>query len=137
MLRTLGAVGGLLGASGLLIVASGSASAASDPPPQLEKAFHGTIVSTYPDGRKAELWLKPDGTYISEGRKHDRHNGKWAMRGEKVCFKRMIFTYCTAIPSETEFTTKAVTGETIRVRLEPGRAGLAGGSGKGSGEKAG
>ena len=26
-------------------------------------AFGSTIVSTYPDGRQAELWLKRDGTY--------------------------------------------------------------------------
>lgn len=123
MLRSLGAVGGLIGASVLLMGASRGASEAGNPPPQLEKAFHGTIVSTYPDGRKAELWLKPDGSYVSEGRRHDRHSGHWSMRGEKVCFKRMIFTYCTAIPNGNEFTAKAVTGETIRVRLEPGRSG--------------
>lgn len=117
MLRTLGLQGALLGAMVLLTAA------AEAPPPSLEKAFEGTIVSTYPDGRKAELWLNRDGSYTSEGRRHDRHTGRWTMKGEKVCFKRMIFTYCTAIPSGDEFTTKAVTGETIRVRLEPGRAG--------------
>src|SRR5689334_6644765 len=96
---------------------------ASAAPPELEKAFHGTIVSTYPDGRQAELWMNPDGTYTSEGRRHERHNGKWSVKGDKVCFRRGIFGYCTAMPSETEFTTKAVTGETIKVRLKPGREG--------------
>ena len=47
--------------------------------------------------------------------------------GDKVCFHRMVFSYCTAIPSGNAFTTKAVTGETIRVRLEPGRKGEAAG----------
>jgi hypothetical protein len=113
MLRTVALIGGLV-----LLTAAKEA-----PPPALQKAFEGTIISTYPDGRKAELWLKPDGSYISEGRRHDRHNGHWTMKGDKVCFHRMMFSYCTAIPSGSEFTTKAVTGETIRVRLEPGRKG--------------
>ena len=130
MLRTLGLIGGavlLMGAS-----AEPRLEKASSAPPQLEKAFRGTIVSTYPDGRKAELWLKPDGSYVSEGRRHDRHTGRWSRRGDKVCFRRMIFTYCTAIPNTTAFTTKAVTGERIQVRLEPGREGE-----KGRGAKAG
>lgn len=113
MFRSLGLIGGAV-----LLMGANSA-----PPPQLEKAFHGTIVSTYPDGRKAELWLEPDGSYISEGRRHDRHSGHWTMKGDKVCFRRLIFTYCTAIPNGNAFTTKAVTGETIHVRLEPGRSG--------------
>ena len=112
MLRYLGLIGGLT----LLTAAA--------PPPALEKAFQGTIVSTYPDGRKAELWMKPDGTFTSMGRRQDRHSGRWSVKGDKVCFKRGLFGYCTAVPTgESAFTTKAVTGETIQVRLEPGRKG--------------
>ena len=59
MLQSLGLIGGLA----LLASASPSASA----PPALEKAFQGTIVSTYPDGRKAELWMNPDGAFTSMG----------------------------------------------------------------------
>jgi len=113
MIQTLGAI------AGAMLLTAGAA------PPELEKAFHGTIVSTYPDGRKAELWMNADGTFTSMGRRHDRHRGKWSVRGDKVCFRRGLFGYCTAMPSETEFTTKAVTGETIKVRLTPGRAGEA------------
>ena len=35
-------------------------------------AFGNTIVSTYPDGRQAQLWLHPDGSYTAEGRRLDR-----------------------------------------------------------------
>ena len=115
MLRSVG----LLGASLLLV-------AAAPPPPSLQKAFTGTIVSTYPDGRIAKLWMKPSGEFTSEGRRHDRHTGRWSVKGDKVCFKRGLFGYCTQVPTSGAFTTKAVTGETIRVRLEPGREGLNG-----------
>jgi hypothetical protein len=113
MLQSLGLIGGMV------LLATASA------PPALEKAFHGTIVSTYPDGRTAELWMNPDGTYTSMGRRHDRHSGRWSLKGDKVCFKRGLFGYCTAIPSESEFSAKAVTGEPIKVRLTPGRSGEA------------
>lgn len=107
--------------SGLIALAAAAGAASTTP--TLEKAFHGTIVSTYPDGRTAELWMNPDGTYTSMGRRHDRNHGHWKVRGEKVCFRRGIFGYCTSIPNGSEFTTRAVTGETIRVRLVPGRNG--------------
>jgi hypothetical protein len=113
MLKTVGLLGGLV-----LLTA-----AAPAPTPELQKAFKGTIVSTYPDGRIAKLWMNPDGTYTSMGRKHERHSGRWKVSGDKVCFKRGIFGYCTAMPSESAFTTKAVTGETIQVQLKPGREG--------------
>jgi len=109
MLPTL--IGGLF-----LLTAAGSS-------PSLEKAFTGTIVSTYPDGRTAHLWMDPSGTYISEGRRHKRYHGKWSVKGDQVCFRRSLGHYCTKIPTDTAFTTKAVTGETIQVRLVPGRKG--------------
>jgi hypothetical protein len=114
VLRTLGLIGGLV----LLTAANTPAG-----PAPLQKAFTHTIVSTYPDGRTAQLWMNPSGTYTSMGRRHDRHSGHWTLKGDKVCFRRGIFSYCTPIPTETAFTTKAVTGETIQVRLAPGREG--------------
>ena len=117
MLRILAPIGGLV----LLTAASAA------PPAALQKAFNGTVVSTYPDGRKAELWMNPDGSYTSEGRRHDRHTGRWSLKGDRVCFHRLVFSYCTPLPSGTAFTTRAVTGETIQVRLEPGRRGETGG----------
>ena len=110
--------------SGLVLTAATGAPAA---PPALDRVFSSTIVSTYPDGRKAELWMNRDGTYTSMGRRHDRNHGRWNVKGQKVCFRRGIFGYCTAIPNGSEFTTRAVTGETIRVRLVPGRQGEHGG----------
>ena len=113
----------ILGLMGMFVMLA----AAAPPPPALQKAFTGTIVSTYPDGRIAKLWMDPSGTYVSEGRRHERHTGRWSVKGDKVCFKRGLFGYCTQMPSESAFTTKAVTGETIQVRLEPGRKGAGAG----------
>lgn len=99
----------------------------ADAPAALQKAFEGTVVSTYPDGRTSELWLQPNGDYTAMGRKHERTGGHWSIKGDKLCFKRTHpwapFGYCMALPTETTFTTKAVTGEMIQVRLEPGRSG--------------
>ena len=112
MLRILGPIGALV----LLT--------AADAPPALEKAFTGTIVSTYPDGRTAELWMNPSGTYTSMGRRHDRHSGQWTLKGDKVCFRRGLLGYCTLFPTgQASFTTRAITAETIQVRLVPGRQG--------------
>lgn len=94
----------------------------------LQAAFGNTIISTYPDGRTAELWLHPDGTYNAEGRKHDRSNGHWKIKGEKLCLKQshpfaFPFTYCTPLMEGgvgTSWTGKAVTGEPIRIKLVGG-----------------
>jgi hypothetical protein len=126
MWRTLGVAGACV-----VLVAAGKAPVGDESPavasPGLEKAFTHTIVSTYPDGRTAKLWMRPDGTFASMGRRQDRHSGRWKLKGDKVCFRRGVFSYCTPMPSETAFTTKAVTGETIQVRLVPGRKGEAAG----------
>ena len=102
-----------------------AANAATSP---LAKAFGNTIVSTYPDGRTAELWLQQGGGYTAEGRRHDMSSGRWSLKGGKVCLKQSKpiwtpFTYCTAIPNGgvgTSWSAKAVTGEAIRVKLVPG-----------------
>lgn len=100
---------------------------------RLEKAFGSTIVSTYPDGRQAELWLKRDGTYESEGRRHDRSSGVWQVKGDekqgrKLCMKQRRpipapFSFCTPVPEaglDRPWTAKAYTGEQISVRLVRG-----------------
>ena len=94
----------------------------------LHETFGNTIVSTYPDGRKAELWLHPDGSYDAEGRKHDRSVGHWKIKGEKVCLKQshpfsFPFTYCTPLVQGgvgASWAGKAVTGEAISIKLVSG-----------------
>lgn len=94
----------------------------------LNETFGNTIISTYPDGRQAELWLHPDGTYSAEGRRHDRTDGHWKIKGEKLCLKQshplaFPFTYCTPIQQGgigASWTGKAVTGEQIHIQLVRG-----------------
>ena len=96
----------------------------------LDAAFNNTIISTYPDGRTAELWLNPDGTYNAEGRRHDRSSGRWFMKGEKVCLRQsrpipVPFKFCTPMMRGgvgATWSAKAVTGEPIRIRLVAGRS---------------
>ena len=101
---------------------------AAKTPEGIQKAFGNTIVSTYPDGRQAKLWLQPSGDYTAEGRKHDPSSGHWNVSGDKLCLKQThpasvpFFKYCTPIPTSDTWTAKAVTGEPIRVRLVRGRA---------------
>jgi hypothetical protein len=99
--------------------------------PGLAKAFKGTVVSTYPDGRQGELWLNADGSYTAEGRRHDRSSGHWKLKDEQICLKQskplpVPFSYCTNAPSSGKgaWSAKAVSGETIRVKIVPGRAQL-------------
>jgi hypothetical protein len=100
------------------------------PPPTaaVRHAFGNTIVETYGDGRKAEIWLKADGSYTAEGRRHDRSNGQWSVSGDQLCFKQahpFVFgaRFCTPIPKVglgEPWQAKAATGEAITVKVEPG-----------------
>jgi hypothetical protein len=99
---------------------------------RLEKAFGSTIVSTYPDGRQAELWLQRDGAYTAEGRRHDRSSGTWQVKQDKgaskLCLKQRRpfpapFSYCTGVPDgglDSPWTGKAYTGEQISIRVVRG-----------------
>ncbi len=93
---------------------------------KLEPAFTSTIVSTYPDGRTAKLWLNADGTYKGVGRRRLPSSGVWTLKGEKVCLKQKKpraapFAFCTPVPNGKTWSARAVTGEKIRVSLVPGR----------------
>jgi hypothetical protein len=91
-------------------------------------AFGNTIVETYPDGRRAEIWLKADGTYTGEGRRRDMSNGRWDVKNGQLCFHQTHpfafgVTYCTPIPTvgiDQPWQAKAYTGEDITVKVEPG-----------------
>lgn len=91
-------------------------------------AFGNTIVEIYPDGQRAEIWLKADGTYTGEGRRHDMSNGHWNVRNGQLCFHQSHpfafgVTYCTPIPKVglgQPWQAKAYTGEEITVKVEPG-----------------
>ena len=96
---------------------------------RLEAAFGNTIVSTYPDGRVAKLWLERDGGYRGQGRKGGLSSGRWTVKGDKICLKQtrpmpMPMTYCTPLVDGkvgARWSGKAVTGEPVRLELVSGR----------------
>ena len=95
----------------------------------LEPAFSNTIVSTYPDGRKARLWLDPNGAYKAQGQRGDHSSGRWSLKADKLCLKQnkpmtIPFAYCTPVRRGgigTSWMGRAVTGERIRIQLVAGR----------------
>jgi hypothetical protein len=122
----IGKYGLALSATAILLTAITPAAAASP----VDAAFGNTIMSTYPDGRTAELWLHPDGSYTAEGRKGDPSNGHWSTKGEKLCLKQSkpvptLISFCQAVPANglrDGWTSKAVSGEKIAIKLVHGRA---------------
>ena len=109
-----------------LIVALALQSVSPDP---LEAAYGNTLVSTYPDGRTARLWLSRDHTYSGQGRSGRPSAGVWEIRGSELCMRQrrpipLPVRYCTAIVTGgvgTQWKAKAVTGEPITVMLVAGR----------------
>ena len=103
---------------------------AADSAERLRPAVGNTILSTHPDGRKARLWLRPDGAYSAEGRAGQRSGGVWVVKGERLCLRQrhpvaMPFSYCKAIPLialGTPWRDKAVTGETVTNEVVRGGA---------------
>ena len=94
----------------------------------LKPAFSNTIVSAYPDGRKAKLWLNANGSYRAQGRRGKPSSGTWSLKGERICLKQSkpfrAPTYCTNVVKGgvgTSWASKAVTGEKIRVTVVDGR----------------
>ncbi len=113
----------------LVFVASAGPSLASDWYTLIAGAFGNTIVSTYPNGLTAKLWLQPGGVYTAEGRYHEPSFGHWKVKDDKLCLKQAHpfafgYVYCTPLSgfsSGTHWVGKAVTGETIQIRLLRGR----------------
>lgn len=114
-------------AASALAVAATSSSAADKS--DLAPAFKNTVVSTYPDGRQAKLWLSPSGSYKAEGRKHDMSTGTWKLKDDQICMrqsspKTLPISYCTAIPSGgvgSTWSAKSVFGDPLQVKLVSGR----------------
>ena len=96
-----------------------------------EAAFGNTTVSAYPDGRTAQLWLQPDGSYQGRGRRGKPSSGRWRVKGAEMCFRQSRpfpapFSYCAPLVQGgvgTVWAGKAVTGEPIRLELVGGREG--------------
>ena len=122
-LKTLGLIGA---ASACAMI--GAAHAAVDKDSMLEKAFGSTILSTYPDGRQAELWLERDGSYTAIGRRKDHSSGRWTVKDDKLCLRQQKpiaapFSFCTAVPAEgieKPWIGRAWTGEQINIKLIQG-----------------
>lgn len=107
-------------------IAGCASSATASSTPALEKAFGATVVSTYPDGRKAELWLRRDGTYAALGRGGAPSSGRWSLVGTNICLRQQKpfwapFSFCTPVPDRPAWTAKAITGETMQLTLVSGR----------------
>jgi hypothetical protein len=113
---------GVIAAVGL----AGAARAETDT--GLDKAFGSTIVSTYADGRQAELWLHRDGGYTAAGRRQDRSSGRWRVKDGKLCLSQQKpwappISYCTPLPDggmDKAWSAKSVTGDPITVKLVKG-----------------
>ena len=113
----------------MAMVATG-ASAADVGVETLAPAFTGTIVSIYPDGRISKLWLNRDGTFSSEGRKHEVQAGRWRVKAHSICLSQLkpvpipFLSYCAAIPDtgvNASWPGEAVTVEPITIHLVPSR----------------
>ena len=95
----------------------------------VDGAFGNTIISTYPDGRTARLWLHAGGAYDARGRRGDPSSGRWSIKGDKVCLRQsrpipVPFSYCTPFGEARVGATwkgRAVTGEAISIRLVKGQ----------------
>lgn len=119
----------MFGTAALTVALLGSTPAFEATAADLEPAFANTIVSTYPDGRKARLWLEPNGAYKAQGQRGDHSSGRWILKADKLCLKQnkplsIPFAYCTPVRRGgigTSWMGRAITGERIRIQLVAGR----------------
>jgi len=98
--------------------------------PQLEAAFDNTIVSTYPSGRSARLWLDRDGSFTARGAKGAASSGAWSIKGGELCLRQRKpfpapITYCSPVPDGAgvgaAWSAKSLKGEPLKNRIEAGR----------------
>lgn len=94
-------------------------------------AFGNTVMSIYPDGKSQKIWLHPDGLWDGLSRKNEPLQGKWALKGEKVCLRQtkpptLPFSYCTPFPTDAHvgvtWTSKDFVGTPIRLTVLKGMA---------------
>ena len=100
-----------------LLLSAQAPAAASD----LQAAFRNTLVSTYPDGRTARLWLAEDGQYEGQDRRGGRNAGVWRVRDPPLPMPGQFCTPIVRVAVGGSWSTRAMTGETIRVTLVAGR----------------
>lgn len=113
----------------MLHIALSALAAATLAAAPVDAAFGNTIISTYPDGRTALLWLQRDGSYSAQGRRRTPSSGRWSIKGEKLCLKQarpvaVPMAFCTPLPpsiSASAWPAKAVTGEVVSVRIAAGK----------------
>ncbi|MDQ0462916.1 hypothetical protein QO010_000664 [Caulobacter ginsengisoli] len=95
----------------------------------LEPAFKNTVVTTYPSGRTARLWLNRDGTYDATRTNGERTSGTWQIKGDKICMTQdkpfhFPLSLCTIVPKGgvgTSWASKSIKGEPVRNTLVAGR----------------
>jgi hypothetical protein len=110
------------------VVSAAPSLAAAAPKTGVSAGFGNTILSTYPDGRQGKLWLKEDGSYTAEGRRHDPSSGTWKLKGDQICLRQrkpatVPVNYCTAVPSGgvgSTWSAKSVFGDPLKVKLVAG-----------------
>ena len=113
------------------LVVAGAARAADAPDPQVQQTvqatFGNTVFSIYPDGRSQKIWLHPDGTWDGKSRRGVALQGKWTMKGDKVCLRQskpptLPISFCQAMPRDPQvtLTSKDLTGQTIHLKIVKG-----------------
>jgi hypothetical protein len=106
-----------------------TSSALADDAIGMEAAFGNTIVSTYPDGRIAKLWLDRNGDFHGLGRTGNHYSGRWNRKGDKLCLRQerpipIPFHFCTPIVQGgvgATWQATSVGGDPLTVKIVPGR----------------
>lgn len=119
------------GAAVVLLAVQAQAAAPAAEAHRLAPAFGNTVVTTYPDGRQQQIWLRADGTWDGLSRKKTALAGTWKVQGDKLCLKQakpptLPVAYCTAFPDDAApgvvWTSKDMGGTPIKLKLVRGMA---------------
>jgi hypothetical protein len=115
-------------AAALLTSTAATAAWAEEPAEHTVQAtFGNTVMSIYPDGRSQKIWMHPDGTWTGKSRRGIDLDGKWTMKGDKVCLRQshpptLPISFCQAMPADPDvtLTSKDLTGQTIHLKIVKG-----------------